>query len=96
MKEVYIRNDFPLTGRTHSVEGSGIIVHSSEKQGTYILTCWHIACVPVAVRKLEEGSSATGPVGSTVKVAIHRSACRDSSKPKFIRTVGRQGYTIKG
>lgn len=74
-----------------SAKGSGIIVHSSNERGTYILTCGHIACftpeMPLQTTIAETagtvGRRYTTPKGTPMSVRIHeRSATGQNAKWK--------------
>ena len=61
--------------------GSGVILHSSEEHGTFILTCGHVACLTDDIRQkasLGEFAADVGKVtqcsGSTVGVRVHESS----------------------
>lgn len=79
--------------------GSGVILHSSEEHGTFILTCGHVACLSDDIRQkaaLGDFAADVGKVtqcsGSTVGVRIHESSA--DGRAKWKEWMGYQGDVI--
>ena len=77
LRDVQVESD---DGRYRG-RGSGVILHSSEEHGTFILTCGHVACLSTEIRQkasLGDFAADVGKVtecsGSTVGVRVHESS----------------------
>ena len=79
--------------------GSGIILHSSEEHGTFILTCGHVTCLTDEIRQkaalgdfAEDVGKVTECSGSTVAVRVHESSA--DGRASWKEWMGFQGDVI--
>ena len=79
--------------------GSGIILHSSEEHGTFILTCGHVASLSDDIRQkaslgdfADDVGKVTESSGSTVAVRVHESSA--NGRATWKEWMGYQGDVV--
>ena len=79
--------------------GSGVILHSSQEHGTFILTCGHVACLSDEIRQkaslgdfAEDVGKVTECSGATVGVRVHESS--GGGRANWKEWMGFQGDVI--